>query len=200
MRTPILCMAAMFLLAACNKMTDAAVNKVLSSGSSTPGFTEYIIHQGQQYCDKNDFKAVQVSEMTFTVKFDSTAIYGTQSAENQYDINKLYGFADNNTDHHQFSARFGWRWSDGALRLFAYVYNEGTVNSKELTTVPIGPAINCAIKVAGSLYLFTVNGVTEAMPRLSTTAKGSGYQLYPYFGGDEAAPHDIHIWIKDNSK
>jgi hypothetical protein len=30
-----------------------------------------------------------------------------------------------------------------------------------------------------------------------STPKGKGYRLYPYFGGDETAPHDISIWVKD---
>jgi len=34
------------------------------------------------------------------------------------------------------------------------------------------------------------------MPRESTTTMAEGYQLYPYFGGDETAPHDIFIWIE----
>jgi hypothetical protein len=32
---------------------------------------------------------------------------------------------------------------------------------------------------------------------LAITTKAKGYQLYPYFGGNELAPHDMHIWIKD---
>ena len=133
----------------------------------------------------------------FLARFDSTAIYQTQSIENQYDINKLYGFSDNNSDHHQYSARFGWRWSDKALRLFAYVYNGGAVISKELTTVMIGAEVNCSIRISGDNYLFTVNGITTSMPRTATTDKAKGYQLYPYFGGDESAPHQINIWIKN---
>jgi len=35
------------------------------------------------------------------------------------------------------------------------------------------------------------------MSRASSTATAVGYKLYPYFGGDEAAPHDINIWIKE---
>ncbi|MEO5783498.1 MAG: hypothetical protein ABIQ07_09520 [Ginsengibacter sp.] len=36
-----------------------------------------------------------------------------------------------------------------------------------------------------------------SLPRTSTTAKAIGYKLYPYFGGDETAPHEIDIWIKE---
>lgn len=193
MKAPILLVAAAFLLASCSKMAGAIVDQ--SNSTPTGQFVKYTIEKGNQYCNSNTFKPIETAEVKFAVKFDSTAIYQTQSAENQYDINKLYGFSDNNSDHHQYSARFGWRWSNKALRLFAYVYNEGAVVSKELTAVAIGAEINCSIKVSGSAYLFTVDGVTAQLPRLATTEKAKGYQLYPYFGGDEVAPHQVNIWI-----
>jgi hypothetical protein len=66
-----------------------------------------------------------------------------------------------------------------------------------LAIVDIGKEISCSIQVTSSSYLFSVNGVSERMPRMATTPMAKGYQLYPYFGGDEVAPHDIHIWIKN---
>lgn len=196
MKAIILSFAALLCFASCSKVADAVIDKTLSSGNTSGQTIQYNIKQGAQYCDQNTFKAVSVTEMKFIVKFDSTAIYKTQNPQNQYDINKLYGFSDNKSDHHQYSARFGWRWSDGALRLFAYVYNEGGVSSKELTTIGIGTEVACSIKVQGNQYIFKVNGTSQTMPRLSTTEKGEGYQLYPYFGGDETAPHEIHVWIR----
>jgi hypothetical protein len=35
------------------------------------------------------------------------------------------------------------------------------------------------------------------MTRESKTEKAEGYKLFPYFGGDETAPHNISIWIKE---
>jgi hypothetical protein len=131
------------------------------------------------------------------VKFDSSAIYQTIDPSNQYDINKLFGFSDNNGPHHVFSARIGWRWSDNALRLFGYIYNNGVQENKEIAAIPIGKEIGCKIKTTSANYIFTVDGNTIAMPRLSTTPLAKGYQLYPYFGGDELAPHDITILIKE---
>jgi hypothetical protein len=172
---------------------------VSKSTAFATGFEKYTIAEGQQYCDKNSFSSIQLSELRFTVKFDSSAIYKTLDPVNQLDINKLYGFSDNNALHHNFSARFGWRWSDNALRLFAYVYNTGVQTNKELGTVAIGAENSCSIKVAGDKYIFTLNGKTDTMPRASTTAEAVGYKLYPYFGGDEFAPHIISIWIKEAS-
>jgi hypothetical protein len=161
------------------------------------GFIKYTIRAGKHYSDQNDFRHINYAELKFIVRFDSSAIYQTISPENQEDINKLYGFSDNNEEHHLFSARIGWRWSDGALRLFSYVYNNGTASFTELGTTTIGNEDTCSIKVNGSSYIFKVNNITKIIPRASTTATAIGYQLYPYFGGDEAAPHDIYIRIKE---
>lgn len=178
------------ILPGCQKVIDAL------AGSISYDNVKYTIAKGQQYCDPNTLKSVQTSEMKFVVKFDSSAIYTTVLPENQYDINKLFGFSDNSAEHQEYSARFGWRWSDGALRLFAYTYNNSVRTSQELGIVPIGPEINCSIKVDGSSYIFSLEGKLTTMPRLSTTAQAHGYQLYPYFGGNEVAPHNITIWIR----
>jgi len=191
MKNPILATVWLLLLfCSCRKETPP-------QNLSTSGFKQFLIPQGQHYATENHLKAVEASEMKFVVKFDSSAIYKTTNPENQYDINKLYGFSDNGEQHQAFSARFGWRWSDGALRLFAYTYNNGVRNERELTTVAIGAELHCSIKVQGEVYQFEVDGKTATMARMSKTAVGKGYQLYPYFGGDEVAPHDVRIWIKE---
>lgn len=202
MKFRILCCVAMLLCVGCNKAVDNFLEKAIlpSTISNTPvsDFIQYIIPQNQHSSDKSKLKLLDINELHFVVKFDSSAIYYTKDRVNQYDINKLYGFSDNNTEHHQYSARFGWRWSDGALRLFAYVYNEGKVTSKELGVAAIGAEIACNIKVEGSQYIFTVNDKSETMSRLSKTTSAKGYLLYPYFGGDETAPHEVRIWIKND--
>jgi hypothetical protein len=186
------------LLTSCQKdIPGTGTNTMPGKPNSTPTFTDYTIKKGNQYCDQNNYRAIETSEMKFLVRFDSSAIYHTNNPANQDDINKLYGFSDNNSAHHLFSARFGWRWSNNALRLFGYVYNNGTVTFKELNTVTIGEEINCSITAISGNYIFTVNNTTDTLPRQSTTPLAKGYQLYPYFGGDESAPHQILIRIKE---
>jgi hypothetical protein len=184
----------MLLLAGCTK---EALPDNLSTSPVAKGFIRYVIPKGGHYTSDNHYKAVACTEMKFTVRFDSSCIYQTALPENQLDINKLYGFADNDAHHQLFSARIGWRWSEGALRLFAYTYNNGVRASKELALVPIGKEVHCAIKISDAFYVFTVDEKTELMPRQSAMSVAKGYQLYPYFGGDEAAPHEVRIWIKD---
>ena len=192
---------AMILLMACSKKTEQTESKISNSRADSESvsnnFTKYIIRQGQQYCDKSIFVPVHLSSLSFKVKFDSSAIYKTANATNQDDINKLFGFSDDNADHHQYSARFGWRWSDNSLHLFAYVYNNGLMSFKDIGQVEIGVENSCSIKVSGNQYTFTLNKTELKMPRESTTALAEGYKLWPYFGGNETAPHTISIWIEE---
>ncbi|MDB5206261.1 MAG: hypothetical protein JWR72_1336 [Flavisolibacter sp.] len=194
MKTSLLYVAAcLIFFCSCSKESGP---ENLSTSTPVASFKQFLIPQGAHYATENIFKPLEITELKFRVKFDSSAIYQTTDPENQYDINKLYGFADNGEQHHLYSARFGWRWSDGALRLFAYTYNNGVRDSKELGVVTIGKEVDCSIKVGAEIYTFLVDGKIETMPRLSSTSTAKGYQLYPYFGGDEVAPHEVKIWIK----
>lgn len=192
MKKPVLLAAfALLLFCRCSK------SGVLENLSTSPSFQEFIIPQGQHTATENPFKPVETSEVKFVVKFDSSAIYQTVNPGNQDDINKLWGFADNGGHHQHYSARFGWRWSHGTLRLFAYTYNNGIRETKELGAIGIGEEALCSIRIAGKQYIFTLNDKTETMHRQSSTEKGKGYQLYPYFGGDEIAPHEVKVWVKE---
>ena len=142
--------------------------------------------------------------MNFVAKFDSTALYPAVITDynHAYDVNKLYGFSEGFNNQYN-SARIGWRWLDGNLQLFAYVYAKGILlrdpisyNPPFIKSVEIGKEINCSIAISGGTYIFTVDGVTVTTPRGTTSGKYSGYQQYPYFGGTLTAPHLINIYIK----
>lgn len=195
----IICLTGLlFLLFSCKKEDTSELKNPHGGGGKPTQFTKYTIRAGQHYCDENKFTSTSYSELKFIAKFDSTAIYTNVNPDNQLDINKLYGFSDNNSlSHQQYSARFGWRWSNNALRIFGYVYNNGVRDSKELGTVVIGSENNYSIKVNPKSYVFSLNGVIDSLPRTSTTVKANGYKLYPYFGGDEPAPRTTYIWIKE---
>src|SRR5688500_15539154 len=115
-----------FLLLSCKREALEQRSKAPFSQQQELNDTIYIIGRGNHYCHKSTFKAVNTSEMKFYVRFNQTAIYQTIIPENQLDINKLWGFSEGN-DNHYNSARIGWRYSDGALRLFGYVYAKGVV-------------------------------------------------------------------------
>ena len=185
------------LLFCCLLISSFCCRKIDLTPKNKTGNTDFVIYQGNHYCEENNYRKVETDEFKFTVKFDSSAIYQTALPENQEDINKLYGFSDNEADHHIFSARFGWRWSNQALRLFTYVYNNSELTYQEIGTIEIGTEYTCSIKVTTTSYIFAVNDKSLETPRASTTVMGKGYKLYPYFGGNETAPHDIRIRIQE---
>ena len=183
-----------FFFISCTKNLEQV--DIVKESDIKPGqYSTYTIQKGAHYCDQNPVKTVALSEMKFMVKFDSSAIYQTELPENQYAVNKLWGFSEGTSNHYN-SARIGWSWTDDALRLYGYAYVSGELHYQEITSVAIGTEISCSIKLAADTYLFTVNGVSASLPRSLSGAQANGYQQYPYFGGNETAPHLITILIK----
>jgi len=167
-------------------------------------FTRYTIQKGAHECDQRSLKAVSGSVMNFTVRFDETAMYPAVITDynHAYDVNKLYGFSEGFNNQYN-SARIGWRWLNGELQLFTYVYVKGTLlrdpvsyDPPFIKSVAIGSEVNCSIAISGGSYIFTVDGTVVKTARGNTTTKYSGYQQYPYFGGTLTAPHLINIYIK----
>lgn len=207
----------LLLLFSCKKErdrnTEMANDNLSSINSASPiqerqqsasTFKKYTIQQGAHYCDQNTISRVSGTSMNFVARFDSTAIYPAVITDynHAYDVNKLWGFSEGISNQNN-SARIGWRWLDGQLQLFAYVYVNGTLlrdpisyDPPYIKSVQIGSEINCSIAISGGSYVFTVDGVVVTTPRGATGTKYSGYQQYPYFGGTLTAPHLINIYIK----
>ena len=204
-----------FIAISCTKQHSKEINeeiKMTAINATQAGkvkgtvslFTNYTIQQGAHYCNQNTLRAVSGSSMNFIVKFDETAIYPAVITDynHAYDVNKLYGFSEGSNNQYN-SARIGWRWLNGELQLFAYVYVNGTLlrdpisyDPPYIKSVAIGAEVNCSIAVSGSNYIFTVDGVVLNTQRGPTTTQYKGYQQYPYYGGTLTAPHLINIYIK----
>jgi len=186
-------------------MKDAAV-KPSDSQSGTSSSTEdigaaskiYIIEQGNHFANGTHFPVFFGKTLSFSATFDSSAIYNFTDPKTKDDENTLYGFADNNKKHQQFSARFGWRWDNNELQIAAYTYNYGKYTIVQMGSVPLGTPSTYSIMVAGDHYVFTLNGVSISLPRASKTTNAGPYKLLPYFGGNAVAPHRITIKIKEN--
>lgn len=167
---------------------------------NTPSFGDdfitYKISKGNHEIDNNSNGLFTASELKFQAIFDSTCIYQTTDAGNQYDINKLVGFSDCNSLHHQNSARFGWNWRENALNIYAYIYVDGQRQEQQLGTLALGQKGSFKLTTLNNTYIFTFNGAQTIMPRHCADGRGVSYKLLPYFGGDEVAPHDMYIKIR----
>jgi hypothetical protein len=160
-------------------------------------FTTYKISKGNHDIDNNSNALFTAGKLKFQAVFDSTCIYQTNDPGNQYDINKLLGFSDCNSQHHENSARFGWNWRENALHIYAYIYVEGVRQEKDLGTLAPGEKGSFQLSTLDNTYIFTFNGMQTIMPRHCSGGLGVSYKLLPYFGGDETAPHDINIKIRN---
>jgi hypothetical protein len=181
----------------CLALNACKCNKATTTQPAIPGYTQYVIPKGSHYAAENTYRPLRLRKLTFSAIFDSSCIYNAQAKENAGDISKLYGFSDCNTAHHENSARFGWRWYDESLQIFAYCYANGKRQWKLLGDIPIGTPVAMSISVEQDQYVFEMNGKTGRLSRNCSAEYAEGYKLYPYFGGDEAAPHEIRIWIKE---
>ena len=130
-------------------------------------------------------------------RFDSSCRYKNQAEQNNSDINKLYGFSDCGAQHHISSARFGWVSVGDSIELHGYIYVNGERKSKYLESISLNTDVELSISLSENTYVFLVNGKQTIMPRQCDAEKIDGYQLYPYFGGDETAPHEMYIFIKE---
>ncbi len=141
-------------------------------------------------------QSLQSRSLNFSAVFDESAIYKTSSEENQHDINKLAGFSDCNSFHHENSARFGWRWLDGKLEIHAYAYVNGERVTEYIGDVSLDEAYDYRLQMTDSDYVFYLQGYDPVrITRNSPCDRGFYYMLFPYFGGDETAPQDIVIRI-----
>lgn len=173
------------------------INYNPSKSETEDSFKIYIIRKGNNYCDNNDYALTQYSFLHFRAMLDSSCIYSTVDPTNQADINKLFGFADCASHHQTNSARFGWNWENGAMHIHAYCY-AGTVRSyKELGTVALNKAFDCKLYVLPDKYIFELDGKKDTMTRGCVDNTAIGYKLLPYFGGNEPAPHDVRVKIRE---
>jgi hypothetical protein len=157
----------------------------------------YVIAQGaHETTDPFVYQTIQT--LTFKAKFDSSAIYKTVDSTNQFDTNKLYGFSDCGTFHQTNSARFGWRWVNGNLEIMAYCYINGIrPEAVCVDTVALNAVNTYKLEFKSDRYIFSVNDSNRVEVLKSCNYSGLRYKLYPYFGGNEVAPHEIKIWIEE---
>jgi hypothetical protein len=191
------------LLLACSTLEDyedlakSAKEKILHNSAGSAKSVVYTIPAGSHSVSVKEPVIEAVERISFKARFDSSAIYNTVNVANQADINKLYGISDCGGTHQESSARFGWRWYKGKLEIWAYVYNNGERKCTFVDTVPLNESASFQITFGEKEYVFQLGDKTVQLPR-ACTGRASGYRLFPYFGGDEAAPHAITIRIENN--
>jgi len=136
------------------------------------------------------------NHFVFDVVFDSSAIYKTVDPVNQADINKLFGVSDCKSNHMDNSMRFGWRYYNDKLQLLWFKHEKGTFDYGFIKYIRPNISYSCTMTIQDDSYVMSVDDTCVIIPRNCNKFNYTRYILWPYFGGDEAAPHDIKIKIK----
>lgn len=139
------------------------------------------------------------NQIKFSGKFDENCLYDLHDNDN-YDTNKLFGISTS-YNHMIQSARIGWRCLDNkTIEILAYVHDEHKfLNPQILGTINPDELFECMITVNDLSFQFLFR--KEYKTNVVTIAKKTKgwkfkYKLFPYFGGNESAPHDMTIYLK----
>lgn len=174
-------------LCACNQSIDV---------DPDTGFEVFTIAAGahSSIIRNEDFTGTGVN---LTVIFDESAEYTLSVPSDQADINKLIGFSDCSQHHQSESARIGWRWFNDELQILAYTYREGNLDFELMGAIPLNTEVSISIRTVGNSYEYSGTDLTPiTMQRTSDCEAGDNYWLWPFFGGNQPAPHEVTIKLK----
>lgn len=156
---------------------------IIKKGTHGP-FFDFVAHLG-------------IKEYSFKAKFNRNCLYNKLEPEN--DWNKLFGFSQG--FHHENSVRIGWRRIEmfpNSLEICVYAYVNGERVIDPFYVVSIDKWYKFSI--VHDKYKTTVTLIDEkhrssvrVIRRSNDLGRMPGYFLFPYFGGQETAPHDMKI-------
>lgn len=157
----------------------------------------FVTQTGEHYAQPRVVESLQSRTLAFDAMFNETAIYNFGDPALQSNKNKLLGFSDCSSLHHENSARFAWQWFNERLEIFAYCYSNGERIEKFIGIVNLNEFNHYRIEIGEDNYSFILNNEPPVyIKRGNTCERGVYYMLWPYFGGHIPAPHDVQIFIQ----
>lgn len=160
-------------------------------------FRQFVIPEGEHYSTTRVVESLQSDNLIFEAKFDASARYQFEETGFQDSKNKLLGFADCNSLHHENSARFAWQWFNDRLEIYAYCYVNSQRVEQFLGVVNIDELNHYQLSLTNGHYIFQLNNNEPvSIERGSVCQRGIYYMLWPYFGGTLPAPHDVSIQLQ----
>jgi len=157
----------------------------------------FTIKKDRHFSNQFFYKLVNFINIDETLTFDVTftdSCYYNLPPEDQRDINKLFGFSHGL--HHNDSARFGWSFLNSKIRLWAYCYKNSQRFATYVTSVEFNTQYQLCINAHKTNHEFIVKHDDKIKATLKVPKSSKikfGYKLWPYFGGNMPAPHNINI-------
>ena len=174
-----------FVLISCYKIEDDFFIYTIKKGNHSSGNHVSIHNSRRLECE---------------VVFTESCIYEIPN-DTEFDTNKLIGISDSYS-HSTHSVRVGWRYYKGQLEILSYVRKNKVIHLQHMCYVEINQPYFFSVEIKNDRYiLICKKSGGEYKPvkvEVSRTSNYNGirYKLFPYFGGNNPAPHDITIKIK----
>lgn len=162
--------------------------------ASTQQWEPYCIEKGK-HKSRNQLAVTTDKEAAYSVVFSESCLYEL-GTDDQYDINKLFGLSDG-LDHTEASVRIGWRTGiEDSIDIFAYTRQNSTIYSEQIGRVAVNSLHSYAVAIEPNRYRFRIDTYTVYMERKNRSRGMVRYRLWPYYGGDRAAPHSLCIMMR----
>ena len=145
---------------------------------------------------------LQKQSLQFGFQFSTNASYQSKDPVNQNAINKLWGSSDcGRSDPTRDSVRVGWHWDPSLqkIELVAYVDFLNQHEYQHLAFVDLDKSYSAKIAIENGdtgHFVFYLGNERVVMTRHCNHRGIHGYELFPYFGGVETAPHRIDISLR----
>jgi hypothetical protein len=211
---PLLC-----LLAACGGPPETVEPEAAGWGADTQGEDtlgtseaalqstfDFVLRRGEHDSHPGGPRAVHFNthvsrSLRFRLMFPAGSDYATANPANQSDFNKVMGIT---TDRiHQNSVRLGWAWNPATrlMDLGFYAYVAGTRTMQVLKSVPLGQWTDVEMTMNNDGVKVRADAAVVELKRslgLSRIIPTTTWILCTaYFGGDETAPKNITVQVRD---
>jgi len=164
---------------------------------------EYLIKNGHHKPVGIHLGLTFTNKITFKASFDPSCLYHFGDVDD-YDTNKLCGFSST-WNHMIQSARVGWRSLDGkTIQILTYTHSQHQISLNEIYILGVvnpNEVFYCTIE--NVRYMFRYSFQKENYSNIVTLSNIKTpdwfpfhYYLFPFFGGNKTAPHDMKIYLK----
>jgi len=166
----------------------------------------YEIKKGNHYASMSIFEKIcgigwKIKTMSLRFVFRNECWWSPARNQEDLDQNKLAGIGFG-TNHHNNSVRLTWVpdfETPGMIKVSGYTYDEKKEGQKFtiafIKSVHVGDTITGKIESRDGAYFLTVNDVTIRMDN-NKTDPNLCFRLFPYFGGNNTAPHDMIVELE----
>lgn len=161
----------------------------------------YTIKEGKHYASGFNFGRHKFSkEVTYKFVLGPECYYQKEQLNDKTGINKVGGFGIG-LNHHENSVRIGWQpdfeREDTSIKIYVYLYNNGVRYDYYISNIYTCEVhkIKFSFTELCNQLIVEVNSQPFYIPEHYFPAK-DGLKLFPYFGGNSTAPHDMKIYFE----